>query len=194
MNKLILRSLITASLLLVLLSLPSIASADSILWTLSGVMFSDGGTASGSFDYNSATNTFSTIMITTTGGTSFGGATYSTLSGAFPGSSSSTGFIAGAAGGDFTGTALLMLLFDNPLINTGGTVTDLLTTGDTNGGGEGTCDQADCSTQTQDRFITGGSASSTVGVATPEPSALSLLVVAFAAMLAGAAIRKASQA
>ena len=193
MNKLILRSLVTASLVLVLLSLPSIASADSILWTLSGVTFSDGGTASGSF-VQTAPDVFSSISITTTAGTSFGGATYSTLSGVFPGSSSTTGFIAGAASGDFTGTGLLMLIFDNPLMNTGGTVTDFLTTGDVNGGLEGTCDDATCSSQTEDRFITGGSASSTFGVVTPEPSALSLLVVALGALLAGAAIRKASQA
>jgi hypothetical protein len=90
---------------------------------------------------------------------------------------------------------VLMLLFDNDLENTGGTVTDTLTTGALAGGGEGTCDSADCTSNTQDRFITGGAATSTVGVVTtPEPSALSLLGVALAALLAGAAIRKASQA
>jgi hypothetical protein len=89
----------------------------------------------------------------------------------------------------------LMLLFDFPLVNTGGTVTDTLTTGAVDGGGEGTCDAADCGSSTQDRFITGGAATSTVGVVTtPEPSALSLLGVALAALLAGAALRKASQA
>src|SRR5215469_10360802 len=108
MNKLILRSLITTSLLLVLLSVPSIASADSVLWTLTGVTFANvtdptmtGGTVNGTFEYDFATNTFSAISLVSTSGSGFGGASYSTLSGAFPGSSSSTGFIAGAAGGDF---------------------------------------------------------------------------------------------
>ena len=210
MNKLILRSLITASLLLVLLSLPSIASADSVLWTLTGVTFAGldpttglpngttGGTANGSFDYNAATNTFSNIDITTTAGSGFGGATYSgLLSNGLVFGSSSTGLLLGAPGTAPTGLMgpVLMLLFDTPLINTGGTVTDTLTTGAVDGGGEGTCDSADCSASTQNRFITGGAATSTVGVVTtPEPSALSLLAVALAALFAGAVIRKASQA
>jgi len=202
MNKLILRSLTTASLLLVLLSLPSIASADSVLWTLTGVTFANvtdptmtGGTATGSFDYDFATNTFSNIDIVTTAGSGFGGATYTSLIGGFnSGSQSSTGFILGGASGDLTLAPALLLLFENPLVNSGGTVTDPLTTGIDFGGGEGTCDNADCSSATQDRFVTGGAATSTVSVVTPEPTALSLLGVALAALLAGAAMRKASQA
>ena len=206
MNKLILRSLITASLLLVLMALPSIASADSVLWTLTGVTFAGldpttglpngttGGTATGSFEYNFATNTFSGIDIVTTAGSGFAGATYTgLLSGGVIFGSSSTGLLLGAPGPDLTGP-VLMLLFDFDLVNSGGTVTDPLTTGVLDGGGEGTCDAPDCSLSTEDRFITGGAATSTVGVVTPEPSALSLLGVALAALLAGAAIRKASQA
>ena len=193
MNRLVLRSVFSAVLLLALLSLPSIASADSILWTLTGVTFAGGGTASGSFDYNSATNTFSAIDIVTTSGTGFGGATYTTLSGAFAGFSTSTGLFLGPAGGNFTGTPLLVLFFDDPLFNAGGTVTDNLSTGDS-AGIEGTCDDATCTSQTADRSITAGEATSTVAVVTPEPSALSLLGVAFAGLLAAVAVRKASQA
>src|SRR5215472_1052949 len=58
MNRLILRSLITASLLLVLLSVPSIASADSILWTITGVPG-----VTGSFIFNGTT--YSNISIIT---------------------------------------------------------------------------------------------------------------------------------
>ena len=206
MNRLVVRSVFSAVLLLALLSLPSIASADSILWTLSGVTFggidptsglpngATGGTITGSFSYDPVTNTFSGIDITTTSGAGFGGATYTTLSGPMGGFSSSQGLFLGANSGDLTGTPFLALFFDNPLLNSGGTVTDPLTTGFDFGGGEGTCDQADCTSQTEDRFITGGEATSTVAVVTPEPSALSLLGVAFAALLAGVAIRKASQA
>jgi hypothetical protein len=185
MNRLVIRSLFSAVLLLALLSLPSIASADSILWTLSGVTFSDGATASGSFDYNSATNTFSAIDIVTSTGN-----TYQTLSGPLGGFSSSVGLFLGATSGDLTSTPLLVLFFDNPLFNSGGTVTDPLATGLDFGGGEGTCGDAACGSQTEDRFITGGEATSTVAVV----SALSLLCVAFAALLAGLAMRKASQA
>jgi len=154
-----------------------------------------GGTATGSFKYDFATNTFSSIDIVTTAGSGFAGATYTgLLSGGVIFGSSSTGLLLGAPGPDLTGP-VLMLIFDFDLVNSGGTVTDTLTTGATSGGGEGTCDSADCTSSTQDRFITGGAATSTVGVVTtPEPSALSLLGVALAALLAGAAIRKVSQA
>ncbi len=110
MNRLIFRSLITALMLVALFCMPSIASADGVPvpWTLTGVTFSNGETASGSFDYNSVTNMFSSIDITTTAGN-----TYKTLSGAFPGSSGSTGLFLGASSGDFTGP-LLLLFFDNP--------------------------------------------------------------------------------
>src|SRR6516162_3197331 len=73
MNRLILRSLVAALLLLVLLSVPSIASADSILWTLTNVAFTPiagtsgvAGTATGSFDFDATMGpmgTFSNIDI-----------------------------------------------------------------------------------------------------------------------------------
>src|SRR5215469_2200860 len=205
MNRLITRSLVLALLLLVLLSLPSIASADSVLWTLTGVTLSPvpgttavAGTATGSFDYDFATNTFSSIDIKTFNTTPSGPVLLNTYTGLLSDGlifgSSSTGLLLGKSGPDLTGP-VLMLLFDFDLVNPGGTVTDTLTIGLDAGGGEGTCDNGDCSLNTQDRFITGGAATSTVGVVTtPEPSALSLLGVALAALLAGVAIRKASQA
>jgi len=45
------------------------ASAEPILWTLSGITFGDGATATGSFDYNSDTGLYSAIQITLAGGT-----------------------------------------------------------------------------------------------------------------------------
>ncbi len=192
MNRLIFRSLITALMLVALFCMPSIASADGVPvpWTLTDVTFSNGETASGSFDYNSVTNIFSSIDITTTAGN-----TYKTLSGAFPGSSGSNELFLGASSGDFTGLPLLLLFFDNPLVNSGGTVTDPLTTGQDFGGGEGTCDNADCSSSTEAAWITGGAATSTGPTAgTPEPSALSLLGLGLAGLLAGALIRRVSQA
>jgi len=46
----------------------SVASAQPIKWTLNNVIFSDGGTASGSFFYDAETNTVSEVNIVTEGG------------------------------------------------------------------------------------------------------------------------------
>ena len=70
------RALITVAGLLVFFCLPSIASADGVTWDLMNVTLSGGGTASGSFVYDSTTNTLSDVNITTSAGTSFAGATY----------------------------------------------------------------------------------------------------------------------
>jgi len=185
MNQLVFRGLITAFLLLFLLFVPSIASADGITWTLSDVTFDDGGIASGSFVYDALTNTYSSIDITTTSGSAFTGTTYNALGGLF--GSSSTGMLLGASG-DLTNTDVLLLLFGAALTNSGGTVVLLSVR-------EGTCDNTDCSLSTLDRSITGGEVVGTVEtVATPEPSALSLLIVALVALMAVAAIRKSSYA
>jgi hypothetical protein len=61
---------------LILISLSLTASAGPLLWTLEGVTFAGGGTASGSFDYNADTNLFSNVDITTTTGGGVTGATY----------------------------------------------------------------------------------------------------------------------
>jgi len=52
------------------------ASAQNLTYTLSGVTFNDGGTASGSFTYNPTTNTYTNINIVTTTGGIRTGATY----------------------------------------------------------------------------------------------------------------------
>ena len=180
MRRLTFRNLITSLMLVLLFCVPTIASANGIPWNLIGVTFDDGGTASGSFVYDAATNTYSSINIITAGGTAFGGATYTNLSGIF--GSSSTGMLLGASG-DLTNTALLFLMFGADLTNSGGTIPLI-------GVGEGTCDNSDCSASTLLRSITAGNVVATVS--TPEPSALSLLGLGLATLLAGAAIRKLS--
>jgi len=189
MNRLTFRSLIAALGLIVLLSLPSIASADGVTvkWTLSGVSFDDGGTASGSFDYNLLHNTFSAIDITTTAGSAFAGTTYTSLSGVF--GSSSTGLILGVSG-DPTNTPVLLLMFGG-LIG----LTDLGGPVSLDGVGEGTCDNSDCSNNTLLRSISGGELSGTpVSIPVPEPSAVLLLGLGLVALMAGAAIYKVSLA
>jgi hypothetical protein len=204
MKRLISWSLITASLLVVLLCVPSIASADGsdpvAIWTFTGVTFAGidqttglpavppvtGGTISGSFGWNGTA--FSNINITSTAGSGFAGAVYTAI---MAGSGSTTGFIAEAPFTSGTGFNTLFLLFQNPLVNTGSPATDPLVTGFLDGGGEGTCTDAGCSDGgTEIRFITGGAATTTGSVVTPEPSSLTLLGVGLS-LLAFAAIRKA---
>ncbi len=59
-----------------LLLLAASASAYPTAWTLVGVQFNDGGTATGSFVYDPATNLYSYVNITTSGGSALPGATY----------------------------------------------------------------------------------------------------------------------
>ena len=74
-------------------------------------------------------------------------------------------------------------MFGDDLTNLGGTVSLI-------GIGEGTCDNSDCSDNTEVRSITAGSV---VGaVATPEPSTFLLVGMGLVALLAGATIRKVS--
>jgi hypothetical protein len=51
MNKTILNAALLAA---ALLSAPMVAQASLVTWTLSGVTFDDGGTASGSFDFDAS--------------------------------------------------------------------------------------------------------------------------------------------
>ena len=63
-------------------SLP--ANASTIDWTLSGVTFDDGGTATGTFSTDSTSGDVTAFDIVTTAGTTLGGATYdSTASGIY---------------------------------------------------------------------------------------------------------------
>src|SRR6202008_1301356 len=117
MNRLIFRSLITAFILVVTFGVPSIASADGVTWTLTA-SFNDGGTASGSFNYDAITNTYSAIDVITTTGTTLLGTTYTTLS--YLATDSSTGLTLGVSSGDITNTSFLFLLFNAPLTNAGG--------------------------------------------------------------------------
>ena len=114
--------------LLLLLGLPSIASADGVTWDLSGVTFDDGGTASGSFVYDADTNTVNDIDIVTTAGTAFGGATYTGSDPAFGPFPDQLVVVTDASLADFTGTPVLNLLFLDSLTDAGGTV-DLLDVG-----------------------------------------------------------------
>jgi hypothetical protein len=186
MNRTTFRSLMAVPVLLVLLCVPSVASADGITWTLSGVTFDDGGTASGSFVYDAVTNMYSAIDVTTS---AFGTRlpfTYTSFSGVA--SPSNTGFLFGPSSGDFTGASFLMWLFDAPLTNSGGIVqVSIPPPGDSI---EALCGDPGCSDSAATfRTVTGGEVVGTA-VATPEPATFSLVGMGLVALLAGAAIRK----
>src|SRR5258708_17612531 len=93
------------------------ASAAPVVWTLSGVTFSDGGTASGSFIFDADTNTYSSINVTTTTGSVRTGASYSVQNG---GGASSLGMVT-LVSANLAGTPALALSFSASLTNTAGT-------------------------------------------------------------------------
>jgi len=100
---------------------PVLALAAPVLWTLSGVTFATGGTASGSFVYDAATNTYSAINITTTTDGTRTGATYHFISGApNPPSSTFSLNLTTAAANNQTGLPGLALIF-TPALGNGGT-------------------------------------------------------------------------
>ena len=55
-------------------AVPTNADAAMVTWNINNVTFSGGGTVSGSFAYDATTNTFSSVAVTTTGGSGGSGA------------------------------------------------------------------------------------------------------------------------
>lgn len=68
MKKTILNAALLAA---ALLATPLVAQAMPVTWTLSGVTFAGGGTASGSFDFDADLDRYSNVAITTTAGGNF---------------------------------------------------------------------------------------------------------------------------
>jgi hypothetical protein len=114
------------------------AHATPIKWTLSGVTFNDGGTASGSFFFDAATNAFSSVSITTTPGTAFAGTSYSSL---YPGiplpAATYPGFITNFYPGTKINEYNMSLALTSAMTSTGGTRTIL--TGPSSPAGEYVC-------------------------------------------------------
>lgn len=146
----------TAFILALLFGACSAAVATPVLWTISGVTFDDGGTASGSFIYDADTNTYSSVNITTTAGTSLAGATYNFAYAAPATASLLPGIILAHPPADLTGTPALNWSFSTPLSNVGGNILFAP------GASEGTCSAPNCfGPPITQRLITAGSISGT---------------------------------
>jgi hypothetical protein len=134
------------------------ANADPIIWSLTDVSFGDGGTASGSFVFDATSASFGAIDITTTPGTEFGGAAYTTFAFGNP------LFLTSVTGSfpTLTGTPFLSLNFTSPLTDAGG----IIPLGIGSFGSisvEGTCLVADCGSGSVARFVTSGEVSAVPG-------------------------------
>ncbi|AFY70841.1 hypothetical protein Pse7367_2584 [Thalassoporum mexicanum PCC 7367] len=108
----------------------NVASAEAIVWTLNNVQYTDGTTIAGSFDYDSDTNTYSSINIVSSAGTTFPfqdsnfypgtSINYTSTSGSPTASSYISETVADTSGSGRTYT--LNLQFLTGLTNAGGTI------------------------------------------------------------------------
>jgi len=166
------RLTVLVGILLILFGFVPVASADGVTWTLHDMLFNDGATASGSFVYDAATNTLSSVNITTTSGSLFTGATYTAVDPSFTPLPFDIGIVVMLLP-DFTGSSALELEFftsntfavPQNLTNTPGTVFTALN--------EFACLNSSC-TSVNDLRGTIGGGTITGTVSTPEPSALLL--------------------
>jgi hypothetical protein len=158
---------LAVAMMLTILAVP--ANASVINWTLSGVTFDDGGTASGTFSTDSNTGGVTAFDITTTGGSTLGGSVYDTTTSALFGNNffSSNSFILATLNGS---SPYINLVFVNPLTSTG---VDVLVPGTSVGSVVGSWECNNCDPR---RGVVGGEAVSAV----PEPSTWAMLLLGFA--------------
>ena len=95
------------------------AMAFSLTWTLDNASFIDGGTASGSFDYDADTNEYTNINISTTASDNFEAVTYN--DGSFSSRDSDSDSLVLSIPDPSSPTQTLTLEFSRPLTNAGGT-------------------------------------------------------------------------
>lgn len=105
-----------------LLTASSAVCADPVRWYLQGVTLSDGSRAIGSFSFDADTGTYSGVDIATTIGTELDGFIYGDTNPENPGDSTGILALPDASVSPLTGQPLIVLAFEQPLGNAGGTV------------------------------------------------------------------------
>jgi hypothetical protein len=111
---------VSSVMLALLLSAGLPVYAASVQWALQGVQFNDGGTASGTFSYDADTNTYSSINVTTTGGSVLGGQSFAGLV-TDVGSDATRLGMAPFPIGTVVGLPVFLIRFGTALTNAGGT-------------------------------------------------------------------------
>jgi hypothetical protein len=146
------------------------ARATPITWSLTGISFADGGTATGSFVYDPDTNGVGTVALTTTTGTSFTGATYGAVPSdpTFAPGPSALYFVPGGLT-DLTGASMIFLDLAVPLTDQPGP--RLLVTA------EYSCIDATCLNVSLLRSTNTGFVTDGTGQAVPEPASFALLAI-----------------
>jgi hypothetical protein len=147
--------------------------AAPLTWHLQGAIFGDGGTATGSFVYDAATDAYSAINIVTTVGTALPGATFTVLSTGTP-----RVFGAFETAGTPPGSRFLQLQFVSSLTDAGGSVNILIGASSA----EGTCSLVNtCVPTFPARFFSAGLVTTNAN-AVPEPATVALVPAALLAL------------
>lgn len=155
------------------------AQAAPILWTLSDVLFMDGGTASGSFVYDATTDTYSNIAITTTDSLLVTNATYT--AGLF-GTDTDVALVP-TAPADQTGQRTFQLVYQFALTDAGGYVLLYDPFFPAYSSFDATCLNAGCGSIDYDRLVVDGAITGVpYAPAVPVPAAAWLLGSALTAL------------
>lgn len=151
-----------------------------VTWTLSGVTFADGGTASGTFVYDADTGLYSSINITTTTGSARTGATYHFGTNIYAPEYS---LMVTVGSGNLTGTPALYLVFSSLLSNAGGTVPLVLGADPDSTSSEASCSDAICDTSAPvARQVSAGAVTTNPVPTTPAPPTWTLGLIGLAAV------------
>jgi hypothetical protein len=146
------------------------ALASPVRWTLTDVLFEDGGAAAGSFVYDAATDSYSAIDITTSAGSQAAGASYASL---LAGGSADALLVPSTT--DLTGAGVLALIFQSALTDAGGIVFLIDPSFPAASSFEGSCLDAACEGAQLARIMIDGGV---IGTPVPLPGTVWMLLTA----------------
>lgn len=175
-----------------MLGVAAAAQAAQIKWTLAGVTFDDGATASGSFVYDATTNTFSQISLSIAAGPVIPEASFASActEPTCPVQSSANALLAvnPATSGDLTNVKMMFLYFTAPLSDAGETIPLRF-------GSSATCVDATCGPGSVGRImnegrIIGAPYIAPTATATPVPTLSQWSLMLLASLLGGFALMR----